>query len=1719
MGGFLIFRPGWTSPADEETASTPKFSLKKEPGGEPVVPKYSYQEIENKVNVPKQVYFFILKDFDNEFQLTCENLKLTGSDATITSLVVRTGEGIEVSKIGKDPAKNGNGGYDVPLDVEKLKNVFDGPNQKTRIELEILASYTTPNPAPLNPTTQTKLFPTNLQLAIPSPDFAVSTNVNSSLAGVEIDKTALSATSVKGVNGNPISRYFLNSSKLSGNKQLSFKFNGLPNNDGILSLFHDEAPLTSIRRAAGLSDPSISFESNQFLTSIENQGIQAIKAFWTDSSGTQPITTSLLFEVDTLGPFLETVRTNIVEYTNDSPAKAIVNLELEFEQGDLDPKSVIKENFILEQITKEGGFTQISYSDSPVISSDNPKIVTINLGAIDLGIFRLRIPQFAADKSTNSPLKDLAGNIVGSNGATGAAGVSQESVFGVDPQPQDAERIEYSEFLPTSPQPDFARRINPSDKVETRVVRLFYFRDAHRVAQLINRTAESLNRQAVTLAQQRADKQRQKADEIADERRTKERAAVRAAEELREMENQAKTLEVEYARQDAELRRQKLEEQRLKNNKSGLESQLNANPPNANTIQNQIAQLDGQISSQQNTVAMAQSVAFALAASADEIRNNLQTKRTAAAKANEEALHQQALEDRAREDQFRLEVAAANEDPDTYAAGKVNSVDSVAQCSVSVIGEGLLQIRGPRKGIDKIRTMVHQIDMPLGQVKVEIVTVQLNGERADRMEKPLGKVEAHIGLGRFLTSQSLMLLRQAVVEEATRVAMEADQGNHYQVDRDRKYLYGFFGRDFVDELYEMDSEFLRSENKLLGLHSMDTTSIHQAMFILALARNDIRERILQNFMYKVRNNLVQAEFDYRRSAEIFPYRTHHWLPHHSHERIDGNTLYRVVLNNNERYHFRSFLTFFSANEMLLNGDGCPPTGNVEFASFETANAMNPMQREFIRLAQIFKARLISELELKQRVIERAMIEDSREFDVQAEEQAANAIRPQVLRAITNLQTQRFKASEELAKQRLAGFAVLRTIESNRENLRSEINRLIAKAQQTVLQDGQFKRLDEIPYSLFFGEMLSLEQKKSLLQELKSFTKSLEPQILKIVEAIEQNTPERENPHQDDRSKYLRKLKAYTAANKLIQESVVTDFSRTTVDTPLGKAVTQFQALYESLLINDYAASLDWQQQYWEKCGLEFAELLAAASPVNLDSPNAISDVNMQFNNIKLKLEKSSNKPESRQLLAAAQTLIDGIQQLEIAIEQKKNAEGFLHETRRSLQHRKLLDFFIEEQEEKVIDLLEGTRAHISQMDNYLKRLMVALEDDFNLQFYEPAFVRIRSAASEWDVTLGQVERTSILTNNRAFAKVTPQATMEFDLPKRDIAIVEAFDGAKALLQDYGALANDPTFLAAAQLMGGAQPNGVVQNLYPSLPTNKDEERLGFSTPQPNQSGSALQDLVPDPSIYKFETGTGFEIRPVIQPDGYSIIYDFNYMYTTNIREPVQADEKHLGRIKRHFINTQVQTSSFELRLISRYQVALKAARTSQGVPLLQDIPVVGLAFRPLPSDESSIQQNVILGQTVVYPTLYDLMGLRWAPSVVDLNHTNARDAEHTVRGRYQSVKNSIDEISKKRFDDFIGTPRETPQHHRPDLYHQNELPSPYHPNGYRYEQMKPENDPTGRGFEIPDRRPMPEYSEPPYDPRYFRPIQPESFGTQDYPAESVPFGLLPAPLEQVGPGL
>ena len=78
-------------------------------------------------------------------------------------------------------------------------------------------------------------------------------------------------------------------------------------------------------------------------------------------------------------------------------------------------------------------------------------------------------------------------------------------------------------------------------------------------------------------------------------------------------------------------------------------------------------------------------------------------------------------------------------------------------------------------------------------------------------------------------------------------------------------------------------------------------------------------------------------------------------------------------------------------------------------------------------------------------------------------------------------------------------------------------------------------------------------------------------------------------------------------------------------------------------------------------------------------------------------------------------------ELRLSAGRYKNAE----EQRRPLDHKKFLDMLVDEIEDKYIELLEGTRAHTANIDAYIKRLTTALDDDFNTQFYYPAFRQVR----------------------------------------------------------------------------------------------------------------------------------------------------------------------------------------------------------------------------------------------------------------------------------------------------------------------------------------------------------------------------------------------------------
>jgi hypothetical protein len=1249
--------------------------------------------------------------------------------------------------------------------------------------------------------------------------------------------------------------------------------------------------------------------------------------------------------------------------------------------------------------------------------------------------------------------------------------------------------VVYPEY--TEPRP-FVEGFNPSDHVQTRVARLYYYRDAHRVAQIINREAQSHNRAAVAMQQQRADKTRQMADQAADDRRAKERRAVEAAQRTREAERQLQ--EAEARSQEASMQAARAAQEQLR-----IEQEL-ADP----NVQNR-DQLQSKVDTIRQAVNSTQAVAESERRRAADLRTRVLALRDTEAQTHEHWQAAIASEDRLREEQFRREVAAAHEDPDTYAEGHPGSIDPVRQVSVSVIGEGVVHLRGPLKGMNIIRNMINQIDAPVGQVNVGVHTVQINGERADRIEQVAASIQRYIDHSRFLTMQSAEMLRRAVVQVAAQRAMEVCTAHGMtQEERDRKYLYAFFGEDFTRELEAMDSEFLKSGNKLLSLHSMDTTSLASALFITALAKNSVRMEILQVFEQLMLVELPMAEQTYFEAGLTGSGTGHRRRKWHAEE--------FYLLSANAR--FQSLRGFF----------------NAEIFADDT---MTPVQREFVRLAQIFKSRLIVEMELRQRIMERAVIEErlsdrqkelrdalEKERDANNRLQEADAARKDAHNAVLETATEiRVRAS------------AVQTLADNARRAAEEQERLAEQCMEAIVDD-------------LSGKLLGLEQPQG-----RSLAMLSRPQLEIVIDGLEREDINGPNAAKllkegfdNARKDFLLSLppterwaqRVFTVEKRIFDvfeksglllagepepESLELSFSwaghplRILVfrDREKGTKIEIGRQALEGILIRQIATAAGiartlgqfeynpHHQKLLDEAevirgeiakvkvtGQSDDELLAnlhrsmtmfqmyrqvADRVVETAEPHvralnlivaafgrAESDVSEMYKRWILVMDAiqphlgPSLAQETRALFSEAADKFVALIQADLEYQHaRRQAEA----ARRPLDHKKFLDMLVDEMEDKYIELLEGTRAHTANIDGYIKRLVTALDDDFNTQFYHPAFRQVRHASRAWDVTLGQVETTTILVNNRGFGKVQPQATMEFDLPKRNIVLAEAMDGAKAMIDDFGALAQDPTFLALAQLNAG-QPTSspgfgatgglaTVRNVLPSLSTETAEQVMAQHGPGRTSFGAALEGLIPDPAIYKFETGTGFEIRPVIQPDGQAVVFGFHYMYTTNVREPVRADEKHLGRVKRHFINTDVQLSNYELREVSRYTVALKASRTARGVPLLEDVPVVGVLFRPLPSAESSLQQNMILAQSTIFPTVFDLMGLRWAPVVADLDPLRLTNDEFIVRNRRRALMNRVFDHSSSEVDRFLRIPE---GERRMDLYRSQESIPSVHPNGY-----------------------------------------------------------------------
>jgi hypothetical protein len=273
---------------------------------------------------------------------------------------------------------------------------------------------------------------------------------------------------------------------------------------------------------------------------------------------------------------------------------------------------------------------------------------------------------------------------------------------------------------------------------------------------------------------------------------------------------------------------------------------------------------------------------------------------------------------------------------------------------------------------------------------------------------------------------------------------------------------------------------------------------------------------------------------------------------------------------------------------------------------------------------------------------------------------------------------------------------------------------------------------------------------------------------------------------------------------------------------------------------------------------------------------------------------------------------------------------------------------------------------LAAADQLIKGLMTAVEDDLEAQIMRPRLNAIRKHARDRGIELGIVQRTSILAANRRPARVSPKATIEFDFPEEPDLLqqLQSLTRLAAAVPTTGAAFGSAPGVALTALGSqalGAQGDGWVDLV----------EQL------------ALEPTEHIPRIYKVETGADLNLVPIVLPDGQSVGFDLNYALTTPVREPEAREGRRLGKVDRHFIETHVQDTSFELRELSRFETQTKLAeptRRSGGIPLinqvpiLKDIPLIGYT-KVRKGSAAGLQESLIFVHSVTYPTVADMMAL------------------------------------------------------------------------------------------------------------------------------------------------
>jgi len=202
-----------------------------------------------------------------------------------------------------------------------------------------------------------------------------------------------------------------------------------------------------------------------------------------------------------------------------------------------------------------------------------------------------------------------------------------------------------------------------------------------------------------------------------------------------------------------------------------------------------------------------------------------------------------------RADDFRDQAQSATSGRPVASAARESS-SAVDQVRITVVGEGQLHLRGPLEGVNAIARMIHEIDQPVGQVKLGIHVVQFTAQDGAAFDGVPGLVDRYLAHARQMseTSQSLF-----------RAAMSAVAARYYSLDPngfEEAFFYSTCVRNFRS---------LNGAQATVSVALLDSRDIVTTLYLASLATNEARHEILAEFQRLVAAELPRLHQQYQQA--------------------------------------------------------------------------------------------------------------------------------------------------------------------------------------------------------------------------------------------------------------------------------------------------------------------------------------------------------------------------------------------------------------------------------------------------------------------------------------------------------------------------------------------------------------------------------------------------------------------------------------------------------------------------------------------------------------------------------------------------------------------------------------------------------------------------------------------------------------------------------------